>query len=240
MTKHAILRKIGPMSQTTQLTLPLDAPHLLGFDSFFAGENRFSVEALQHWPWAWPFIFLQGPSGSGKSHLGQAVAEQVLSQGAQVAFLQAATLQQIMEPAALDFADLIILDDFDSLFPAPAALEENLFHLYNHVIAQGIALLIISAKKPDALPLQLQDLKSRLNSGLQLSLKATTGDAIGHILSHHAKRLNLTLTPEIHTYLLHHGPRDPTRLIAQLERISALSLKDKRRLTLPYVRQILT
>lgn len=217
-----------------QMILPLETKHLLGFDDFVMGDNAFSVDALQSWSTG--FIFLQGGEGSGKTHLGEAVAKAMLAAGQKPVFLSGKQTRFYDSLTHFQFANGIILDDFEALFPAALADEEALFHFYNALLAKGHHLLIMSRQKPAQLGIQLPDLLSRLQSGLQLHLKSVTGDALMEVLKRHEQRLSLSLSEEVRHYLLTHGPRDPNTLIRNLEHLALESFKAKHKLTLPYVK----
>ncbi len=219
-----------------QMILPLETKHLLGFDDFVVGDNAFSVNALQSWPAG--FIFLQGPSGSGKTHLGEAVAKDGLKSGQKPVFLSGKQAHFYESLTHLQFADIVIVDNFEALFPALEREEEALFHFYNSWISKGHRLLLISREKPTQLLIHLNDLLSRLQNSLQLHLKPVTGDALLEVLKQHEHRLSLSLSEEVRHYLLSHGPRDPEALVHHLEHLASESLKAKRKLTLPYVKSI--
>lgn len=60
-----------------QIPLDLAPVEATGFDNFVITDtNRIAVTALRAWPdWPAPTLFLLGPEGTGKSHLGQAWAQ---------------------------------------------------------------------------------------------------------------------------------------------------------------------
>lgn len=225
---------------TQQLVLPLESKNLLDFDSFYPTKNEFTLNTLEFWPEKEPYLFLQGPHGSGKTHLAEALAKKNLAQGKQILFLSALSLKNYTRLDALSYADLIIIDDFHTLFPSNDATEMMLFHFYNHLLSQASRLLLVSEKKLPQLPIHLNDLASRLKTGLQVYLKPLSGEDLAKIIPIHAKRLSLHLSPEVEAYLLHHLSRDAKTLVLTLEKLAHDSLRDGRRLTLPYVRNSLS
>ena len=183
---------------------------------------------------------MQGAEGSGKTHLAEALAGQMLAQGKKVLYLSAVHPAFYDSLAHLDFADIVIIDHFEQLFPATPAQEQQIFSFYNRCLEKKSPLLLLSRLKVPELPIQLRDLSSRLQNGLMLYLKPLRDSALQEVLNLHAQRLNLALSPEMRAYLLKYFPRSPKVLVAALEKLAISSLQDQRRLTLPYLKQILT
>ena len=134
---------------------------------------------------------------------------------------------------------LLIIDDFETLWPALPQQEEALFAFYNLCLEQkSPRLLLLSQKKVPDLGIHLKDLASRLQNGLSLNLKPLNDQGLRTVLFLHATRLGLHVGQEILDYLLHHRPRSAPILIADLQQLAQASLQDQRRITLPYAKQI--
>jgi len=54
-----------------------------------------------------------------------------------------------------------------------------------------------------------------------------------------AKGFGLELTDEVAQYILHRAPRDMKELFLTLKRLDHVSLAEQRRLTIPFVKQVL-
>jgi DnaA family protein len=186
------------------------------------------------------FIFLWGSSGLGKSHLLQAACHHA-HQAQRLAFYFALNKTQLPEPvllADLDAFDLVCLDDIDHI-AGNEAWEQALFNFFN-LHRQGGRQLIVSARHtPKQIGIQLPDLQTRLNWGLTLKLKAfNEADSIA-ALSFKAEQLGFSITPQAGRFLLTHYERDLASLWKLLAKLDRASLSAKRKLTVPFLKEVL-
>lgn len=193
------------------------------------------------------FIYLWGAEGVGKSHLLQAACHQAQNLGFSTIYLPFSETQfssefikglEISEfIQGLENIDLICLDDIDiSLNPS---LEESLFHLFNRIRAQNTRLLIASKSSPKNIQIQLPDLKSRLSWGITYQLHPLKDEQKCEALALRAEARGLLLNKTVAQFLLNHCPRTMSELFHTLELLDKASLQEQRRLTIPFVKQIL-
>lgn len=180
-------------------------------------------------------LWLHGPSGSGKSHLLQACcAGQPRSAYLPLGILAASG------PGVLEGADtlrLLAVDDLAAV-AGDAAWEEALFRLYNDCDAARMRVLFASRGPAGNLPLRLPDLRSRLKSVVALPLEPLDDELQVEALRLHAGQRGLELPLEAAQYLQRRLPRDMASLVAALEQLDAASLREQRRLTVPFIRQV--
>lgn len=180
-------------------------------------------------------LWLHGPAGSGKSHLLQAMcAEQPGSAYLPLGLLAGAG------PGVLEGAEslpLLAVDDVQAV-AGDAAWEEALFRLYNEADLARIQVLFAASGPAGSLPLRLPDLRSRLQSLLDLPLPVLDDDLQVEALRLHASRRGMDLPVEAAQYLQRRLPRDMATLVAALDRLDAASLREQRRLTVPFIRQV--
>ncbi len=187
------------------------------------------------------FVYLWGAPGTGKSHLLEAVAEAVASEGLKVAYI-ALGLQPLPDIDVLegvaDTADIVCIDDADRIAGDPR-WEEAFFHLFNGLRARGARLAVVAAAPPMALGLSLADLASRFGSGLTVQMAPLDDQTRLAILVFRAARRGLDLPPETGRFLLTRTSRRLDALVALLGQLDRAALVHQRRLTVPFVRQVL-
>ena len=225
-------------ARSNQLPLEIGLRDTATFDSYYAGENPEVIAVLRDSEE--PFVFLAGVKNTGKTHLLQALCHHYHQQGRPCGYIP---LQQYQElaPAMLDGLEsmpLICLDDIDAIASLPA-WETALFHLYNRVRDAGGRLVASAAQVPAQAGFRLADLASRLSGGPLFQLRELTDRHKLAALQHRAQVRGLELSGEVGEYLLRRMPRDMASLFELLEKLDRESLVAKRRLTIPFVRQLL-
>ena len=221
-----------------QLPLPFTLQEDFNFDSFVASENQLIVESLKN-PNE-PYIFLWGSLGTGKTHLLQSACQHQTQLGGTASYLPSKELTNT-SPQLLDGLaniDLICIDDIESFYGKPY-WEESLFNLFNQIKQVGGRLVVSSAVSPQYAEVTLNDLKSRLNSGLPLNLSALGDESILQVLQSRAKKLGLELNRETANYLITHYPRDLHTLWNLLNQLDQASLAAQRKLTIPFLKTAL-
>lgn len=220
-----------------QLPLGIGLRDSATFANFHPAANREALLALSQG--GEQFIYLWGGPGSGKTHLLQALCQQQAEQERTVAYLPLAEAGMVPEMLeGMENMDLLALDDLDRV-AGQGHWETALFHLYNRLRDAGGRLVVTANASPAALPIQLPDLASRLGWGLTLQLAANDDTAKLAILQLRARNRGLELSDEVGHYLLRRSERDMESLIRLLERLDAASLREQRRLTIPFVKTLL-
>ena len=221
-----------------QIPLPLKLQEDFNFDSFIADENALIVESLKNS--SEPFIFLWGDAGSGKTQLLQATCQYQSQLGKTAAYLPLQELQTF-SPQILDGMgniDLICIEDIELVY-GNAEWEEALFNLFNQLRQAEGRLVISSNTSPQQSKVQLNDLKSRLSSGLPLNLKPLSDEGTIKALQAHAEKLGLELNHDIAKYLMNHYSRELASLWALLETLNQASLVAKRKLSIPFIKNVI-
>ena len=128
-------------------------------------------------------LFLYGGAGLGKTHLLQAIGNHALKlhQNLKVYYVAAETLfleliHAIEKGTRLDFKgkyrslDLLLLDDVHYLV-GKERLQEEIFHIFNHLHDSGSQVVFTSDQPPKDIPTLEERLASRLGSGLVVDIQ---------------------------------------------------------------------
>ncbi|SDU13775.1 DnaA regulatory inactivator Hda [Halopseudomonas salegens] len=213
--------------------------------NFYPGPNLACVEAVARL--ADParqldesVMLLWGAQASGRSHLLQAACHQLAERDGLAMYFPLAELQQ-HGPSLLEGTeslDLLCLDQLDAVV-GDSAWEEALFHLYNRVREQGGRLLLAADAPPRQLGLQLPDLSSRLSWGLVYQLQPLSDADKQAALIMRAERRGLQLSEDAVRYLFSRAGRSMSELFDLLEQLDQASLQAQRRLTVPFIKQVM-
>lgn len=226
----------------TQLTLRLSPQDIYRLDNylFISDETASVVQAFCETA-ELDFLYLAGEGGSGKTHLLLACAEAVQKGGKQVIYLSLSELMHSGSPAilqSLEQVDLLCLDDIEAV-AGNVAWEEALFHCFNRLHDAKGKLLVASANTPAHSLIKLPDLRSRLATGLVYQLPVLNDEQKQRALIIQAHYRGLSMSDEAAQYLLRHYGRDMNNLIQVLQQLDKASLQAKRKLTIPFIKQVL-
>ena len=220
-----------------QLPLGVRLAESARFASFVAGPNR---EALELLAGCSPprLLWLWGRTGTGKTHLLQAACAAVGERGGAAAYLD---LESVGTPGLLEGFDALDLVGLDSLerVSDDAAWNAAIFRLHTLMQDGSGRLYVASTGPPAALRFRLPDLRSRLLAAPVHQLHELAEEDRIAVLEQRAGRLGLVLPREAAAYLVHRMPRDMHSLCAALDRLDVAALTAQRRLTVPFLRQVL-
>ena len=85
----------------------------------------------------------------------------------------------------------------------------------------------------------LPDLASRAHASLVLSIDPLTDPELERLLSCHIDQRGLDLAPEVYRFLTPRIPRNPAKISALIDAMDQESLRDQRRITVPWLKQLL-
>jgi DnaA family protein len=229
------------MARFTQLPLGVHLRETATFANYYPGVNQDVVDLLRDSVAAKREpIYLWGGRGSGKTHLLQAVCHLESSRAQPLAYFplrEMATLSpEVLE--GVEHLPLVIVDDIDAV-AGQAEWERALFHLYNRIREQDGQLIMAGAHSPAAIGILLPDLRTRLAAGLVLQLRALSDQDKAEAVRLQARQRGMDMPEEVAVYLLRRCSRDMTALFALVDLLDQASLAAQRKLTVPFVKEVL-
>lgn len=197
-----------------QLLLDIAPPPQPSLENFVIGRNAEALNSLQlaiSSNAQTPFIYLWGESGSGKTHLLEAVKQKVKGQN-------------------IHFADDVHkLSDEQQI---------ELFNTYNQLRENGGTLITTGIASPTQMGLR-DDLATRLAWGLTYQLHPLSDEEKAQALKNYANARNMKLPDEVIEYCLRYLRRDLPSLVATISALDEWSLTYKRTVTIPLLKQLL-
>ena len=180
-------RAVVQRALATATPLPAPMPHLTREALEVAPANQLAlkaVDAVIAEPGArYNPLYLHGPLGSGKSHMAHAIGNAVrtrwpdklvacLSGQAFVEEYVAALQEGAVERWRLRYraADVFVLDDLQQLIGKDRTQEE-LFHLFNHLLSRGAQVVLAGDRSPRDLLGLADRLRSRFEGGLVVGVQ---------------------------------------------------------------------
>ena len=220
---------------TAQLPLPFAASERNTFAHFVVGGNGELVERLRARPPGFASVWVFGTPGVGKTHLLQAFCH--TQQGS--AYIPAARVDAATT-SLVGYAEFsaVAVDDVE-LWLGERRGELALFDLYNQLAAMQAQLLVAARRSPLETEFAVPDLGSRLRAAACYRVAPLMDGERRQLLAGAARRRSLSLGPEVANYLLAHVDRDQRELLRILDVLDRSSLAAGRRLTIPFVKQVL-
>jgi len=223
----------------SQLALPLRLADHAVFGSFLDTGNETLVATLKELAdgaggqgcWIW------GGAATGKTHLLQAACDRAGDRSVYVPLaMLAAAGPDLLE--GLASRELICLDDIHAV-AGDSAWEAALFDLCNQVLDAERALVVAAPMSSRECPVELPDLQSRLARLPAFHVKSLAETDRAAALQLRAEHRGIELPDDTARYLLTRSRRDMASLYGVLDKLDSEALRAQRRLTIPFVREVL-
>lgn len=212
------------------------------FENFSSGSNAAAIRAVQDAASASraAVIWLWGVRGSGRTHLLQAACAAANLSGRSSAYLPFAELAAPGPEVLTGFEtlDVVAIDQVDRV-AGISEWERALFNHYNAAAEAQAALIVAASAPPAGVDWQLGDLASRFAAATVFHLRPLDDGDLPAALQRRAQLRGLELPADSAEFLLKRYPRDMHTLCAVIETLDEASLVAQRRLTVPFLKEVL-
>lgn len=186
------------------------------------------------------WVYLAGAPATGKTHLALGLCAAAEAAGRSAHYLPLAALAGRLGDA-LPMPQAHAVYALDGVDGVAARREDEiaLFHFHNAARGAHAAVLYTGNAIPDALGLGLPDLRSRLSQLTRIVLQPADDATRARILRLRAERRGILFDEAAIDWLLKRVGRDLGSLTRLFEMLDRESLAAQRRLTVPFLRQLL-
>jgi len=179
-------------------------------------------------------VWIHGLEGVGKTHLGLVIADRC-----QWSYYDCGDIHPDLVPELLEWLDTrvgLVLDRVDCWLRHVGA-EAALFSWWKR---KENGLVLISTLSPRVEnQVSLPDLASRAHASMILPLDGLPDLHLAELFQCQLNQLNVELTPEVSRFLEPRLPRNPRKLMQLVRSIDQESLRDQRKITIPWLKQLL-
>jgi DnaA family protein len=224
-----------------QLPLGVRLPDRAVFASFLPARNGQAVDHLRQVADAQlaGTTWLCGPPGAGKTHLLQAVCAQANTRMS-AAYVPLRELGKLGVGVldGLRQLECLCLDDLDEV-AGRLEWERELFGLWGEIEESGGRLVTAAQSPPALLQWALPDMGSRFSASAVFQLRVLDEAEQQVALQLRARLRGFELPEETSRWLQRRYPRDMKRLYELLDTLDEAALVAQRRLTVPFIREVL-
>jgi len=199
-------------------------------EDFYVSSNNFEAyKLIESWPnWPSRFVNIFGPSGCGKTHLSTILKKKLNS------FLTIASEMNDNNFINIKSKECLIIDDYNN------NIEEKLLYTVLNQCLQSNQYVIINSIKPiKKIPIELIDLRSRLESFTDIGIDLPTDDLIRVILTKSFSDKQVKTDIKLLEYILKNINRSYEEIFNFIEKVDLLSLSTGKPITINLIKKIL-
>ena len=199
-------------------------------EDFYVSENNFEAyKLIESWPkWSSKFINIFGPSGCGKTHLANIFNKKFNSFFIKASNLNNNTLSSIKTKECL------IIDEYQN------NVEEKLFYsVLNQSYLSNQYVVINSLKPIQLLELKLNDLKSRLNSFVNIGIDLPTDELIKVIISKNFSDKQVKIENKSLEYIIKNIDRSYEAIFDLIDKLDDFSLSTGKSININLIKKAL-
>jgi len=181
-------------------------------------------------------LFIHGPSGVGKTHLANAIGNEIINLSGGAAAVACVSAQQFMDEliAALQdgsvdrwraryrSADALIIDDVQFV-AGKERTQEELFHVFNALYGEAKQLVFASDRPPRQLDGLEDRLRSRFEGGLVVEMQAPDRALREKLYAHYLNEIEIAERTSVIAYLADRAAASVREVIGIVHRVAAAS-----------------
>jgi chromosomal replication initiation ATPase DnaA len=198
---------------------------------FYVSSNNFSayklIESWPNWPGKWVNIF--GPKGCGKSHLSNILKQKINS----IEILDAQNLSD-SKISNFEKIECLIIDNYYE------NIDEKLFYSILNQLKQLENYVVVNSIYPiKNNKFNLKDLKSRIDSFINLGIELPTDELLRVIISKSFSDKQIEITPKITEYIIKNIERSYEKVFKFIREIDNLSLSSGKSININLIKKVL-
>jgi len=215
----------------TQLTFKFPFKKKYFEQDFFVSSNNFSayklIESWPNWPGKWLNVY--GASGSGKTHLSKILEKKIKK----IIILDEKKINDIVI-TELNKNECLIIDNYKN------NIDEKLFYsILNHSKQLDNFILVNSLQPMSKFSFVLEDLKSRINSFINIGIDLPPDDLLHVIISKSFSEKQITISPKISDYIVKNVERSYEKMFKFLKDVDDLSLSSGKSININLIKKVL-
>ena len=198
---------------------------------FYVSNNNFSayklIESWPNWPGKWLNVF--GSKGCGKTHLSKILEKKIKK----VKIVKETNLDNnIIDELYL--IECLIIEDFKN------KVEEKLLYSVLNQSKQLEKFIVINSDKTIKNSFfKLKDLKSRINSFVNIGIELPTDDLLKVIISKSFSEKQINLSPKIFEFIIKNVDRSYDKMLKFIKDIDDLSLSSGKSININLIKKVL-
>ena len=198
---------------------------------YYVSSNNFSayrlIESWPNWPGKWVNIF--GPKGCGKTHLSNILKKKIN-------LIHVIDAKKVNNETISKFEklDCLIIDNYEK------NIDEKIFYSLLNQSKQSDSYLLVNSILPlGNIEFDLQDLRSRTKSFINLGIELPTDDLLRVIISKSFSDKQIEITPKISEYIIKNIERSYEKVFKFIKEIDDLSLSSGKSININLIKKVL-
>ena len=199
-------------------------------EDFYVSSNNFEAyKLIESWPkWSSRYINIFGPPGCGKTHLANIFKKKINS-----FFIKASELSN-NSLSLIKLKECLIIDEYQN------NIEEKLFYSMLNQCHQSNQYIIVNSLKPiKTFVIELNDLKSRFDSFIDIGIDLPTDDLIRVILTKNFSDKQVKIEAKLLEYILKNIHRSYEDIFDLIDKVDTLSLSTGKPININLIKKVL-